>query len=100
MIDVEMLLHARFKHRRSKWPKGLAFLYQRVDAVTHVLAARIGQNRAPAKRAGTKFHSSLKPADDFAHGEPVYCGRKQIIFTSTIITKTYAGGLQQLVHRL
>src|SRR2546427_1908314 len=51
---------------RSKRAKGLAFLDQAVDSVTHRPITRVGEDTPAPQSARTKLHASLEPGDDLS----------------------------------
>ena len=55
--------------RRRERAKRLAVLDARVEDVLHVVASRVGDDRAVAERARAELHPSLEPAHDLARGD-------------------------------
>src|SRR5258708_2115161 len=57
--------------RRRKWPPPLPEFHRIVDLGVHFRIARIGKNRAASERARAKFHTPLKPAENFSQRKQV-----------------------------
>src|SRR5206468_7741405 len=66
LAEVEALRGLLGQHRRREGTERLAELDLDVDDVLHVLAARVGDDRAVPERARAPLEASVVPADDVA----------------------------------
>src|SRR5437588_11924042 len=96
MINVEVLMRFGLQNRRGKWAKGLAHLYQRVDAVAHLRPPGIGENGAAAQRARAELHTSLRPTNYLAFNQPVHYVPDQFVFFAAEVLEFCRRCLQYL----
>ena len=67
-----MVFQFRLQHSRSKRPKRLAHLHERVDAIAHLRPPRIRENRSAAEGSRSKLHPALRPADHLSFDQPIH----------------------------
>src|SRR5262249_59637678 len=65
-LDLEPAMNFFKRHGRRKRTKRLTHLDHRIDTITHLRMARIGQNTAMPQRARPEFHSPAIPGDHSA----------------------------------
>src|SRR5262245_11729181 len=65
-LDLEPAMNFFKRHSRRKRTKCLTHLDHRIDTITHLRMARIGQNTAMPQRAWPEFHSPAIPSDHSA----------------------------------
>src|SRR5215216_5693193 len=85
------------KDRRSKWPKGFAHLDQSIDAIAHLRAAGVCQDRSRAQRSRAKLHPAVAPADHVSRNEPIHDEANELFLVSSKIAKLGGRGRKNLM---
>src|SRR5689334_23416412 len=84
MSLVVILPDLLLQHGWCEGAKRFTSLDAPIQNVFHIVPPGIGENAPLAKRAGSQFHPSLKPADDVSRGNHLRCVTAELFLAGAL----------------